>query len=371
MDTLSHIGWLSADEIQTPLSRMTGANARLSGDWIVEQFWRGQGDGLGTWRVSGEMATPAGPEAWSMVLKGWACGDRSGSPSSFNWPWREADLYSSGMLQDLPAIAAPACFHSQERDDAVWVWLEDLTGIPQEPWTLDRYGEAAFLMGRFNGAYLGGRPMPVHPSVSQQWLAGWSADGADGLKMLDEYRDHPYVQQTIPRDVEAALVHSWNQRSTVLHRLAAMPQTFSHLDAFHANTFFRNSMNGMEMVLIDWSFAGLAAVGEELAALCIAGIIFDPNTPYPLEEIEQVAFNSYVLGLRDSGWIGQEEAVWRTYRSAAILRYGVSPLAKILPILTNDLGRAAFAESLGADVDQMQNLLTRHYRWIADHACEL
>jgi thiamine kinase-like enzyme len=258
-----------------------------------------------------------------------------------------------------------------EQNDSVWVWLEDLTGVPQEPWTLERYGEAALLMGRFNGAYLGNRPMPVHPSLSQQWLEGWSAEGADSLRMLGEYRDDPYVQRMIPPDVEAALVHTWNRRPAVLDRLAAMPQTFCHLDAFHANAFFRETGSGRELVLIDWSFAGRAAVGEELAALCVAGIIFDPNTPYQFEEIEQVAFNAYVSGLRDSGWREADEAVWDTYRSAAILRYGLAPLIRMLPIMTNELARASFAEALGAPVDQAEEHLVHHYRWIADHASEL
>lgn len=147
-----------------------------------------------------------------------------------------------------------------------------------------------------------------------------------------------------------------------------MPQTFCHLDAFHANTFFRNTVNGDDMVLIDWSFAGFGAVGEELAALCMAGAIFDPNTPYSLEEIEQASFAAYIDGLRDTGWSGDEGIVWNTYRSVAILRYGLGPLSRMLPTMMNEQATAAFAAALGTRADRARVLLTRHYRWITDHA---
>lgn len=371
METSSPIEWLSADDIQIPLSRKAGTDARLTGEWKVEQFKRGVGGGLGTWRLTGDMDTPAGPEEWSLVLKGWTCSEKSSSPSAFNWPWREADLYSSGVLNDLPAISAPACFHSVQRHDSVWVWLEDLTTLPQDSWTLEQYGDAALLLGRFNGAWLGTRSMPGHPSLSQQWFAGWTAEGAEGLRMINDYQEHPYVKRMIPPDVEAALVHTWHQRDALLQRLNAMPQTFCHLDAFHANTFFRDTGNGIDMVLIDWSFAGRAAVGEELAALCVAGVVFDAGTPHSLNEIEQVAFDAYIRGLRDAGWHGENGEVWNTYRSTAILRYGLSPLSKMLPIVTNEFALAAFAEAMGAPLDQAEEHLVRHYRWIADHAYEM
>ena len=92
MDQSSPIEWLSAAEIEIPLRNMAGTNADISGEWSAEQFKIGQGDGLGTWRIAGTMDIEGVPQPWPLVLKGWRCGDRSGAPSSFNWPWREADL---------------------------------------------------------------------------------------------------------------------------------------------------------------------------------------------------------------------------------------------------------------------------------------
>ncbi len=368
MDTSSPTDWLSPQEIEKPLRHLAGTDARVRGSWTVDQFKIGQGDGLGTWHVAGTMMTPAGEQAWSMVLKGWLCNDTPGSPSTYNWPWREAELYSSGILNDLPGVSAPVCFSSVQRDGSVWVWLEDLTSIPQKQWTLDDYARAGRRLGQFNGAYLAGTPLPVHQSLSRRWLEGWSGEGAEGLRMLDQYRDHALVQTIIPPNVEAGLVQTWHRRPSFLERLESMPQTFCHLDAFHANTFFRNTVNGDDMVLIDWSFAGFGAVGEELAALCMAGAIFDPNTPYSLEEIEQASFAAYIDGLRDTGWSGDEGIVWNTYRSVAILRYGLGPLSRMLPTMMNEQATAAFAAALGTRADRARVLLTRHYRWITDHA---
>lgn len=371
MDTRTLTSWFSNEELESPLTRMVGDNARLSGEWTADQFKTGLGDGLGAWRVAGNMNTSHGERQWSMVVKGWACAGKVGSPSAHDWPWREAELYGSGMLNDLPGIFAPTCFGSVERDGSVWVWLEDLTAVPQLPWTLERYTTAALHLGQFNGAYLTGKPMPNHRSLSRRWLAGRTAAATDTMASLDMYMKNPCVQRMLPPDVLAAQLRIWNQRQMILDRFQTMPQTFCHLDAFHQNIFFRVRRGIEELVLIDWSFAGPATLGEELAALCIAGGVFDPRMPANTEEIERVAFRAYIEGLRDAGWKDAEESVWLAYRSAALLRYGPGALGRVLPMIINDSLWSAMANSMGVSPDLAREHLVQHYRWVADHADEI
>lgn len=102
MDTRTFSDWLSIADIEITVRRMAGGEVCLSHDWIINPFMIGHGDGLGTWRVSGTIVSPVGEQPWSLVLKGWSTKGKSGSPSNFNWPRREAEFYSDGVLGDLP-----------------------------------------------------------------------------------------------------------------------------------------------------------------------------------------------------------------------------------------------------------------------------
>lgn len=371
MNTRTHTDWLTTEEIESPLRQMAGDSARISGKWIVDQFKIGLGDGLGTWRVEGTMSTAQGEQRWSLVLKGWNCECKSGSPSARDWPWREADLYGSGALNDLPGVHAPKCFGTVQREDLVWVWLEDLTVVPQPLWTLEHYAAAARNLGQFNGTCLDGHPLSSHPSLSRQWLAKWTAANTETMANLDRYLDHPFVQRMVSADVLAAFRHIWDQRQRILDDLAAMPQTICHLDAFHRNTFLRNVDGHEDMVLIDWSFAGWAAVGEELASLCVAGVGFDPRTPDNIEEVGRVAYGAYIEGLSEAGWKGNDESVWHAYRSAGMLRYGPASLHKSLPMVSNDALWAAVCEAMGVPFGRAQDHVVAASRWIAACAEDL
>lgn len=370
MDTHSVPDWLSTEAIESPLRRTAGANVRLSGDWTCEQFKGGVGETLGVWRVSGLMSTPDDERPWSLVLKGWACGESSGSPSSSFWPWREADLYRSGMLDDLAGVSAPACHGAVERGDTIWVWLDDLTVFPQPAWTVHHFAIAARLLGQFNGAYLERRPNPAHPGLSRNWLEGWVASGAAGMDVLDRQLDHPRVREILPPDVAAAFRRSWECRDATFEAIRSMPQVFTHQDAFSQNAFFRPRNGDEELVLIDWSFAGVAALGEELAALVVASAVFDPALLAIIDDVERVAFAAYIDGLRDAGWRGDQSELWRVYRSTAILRYGPAGVARWLPIVTDDATLKAFTDSYEVPAEFYIDHLATLSRWMGDRVDE-
>lgn len=365
MATHTPTDWFSTADIESYLRSMAGKDVQLSGGWACEQFEGGRGESLGVWRVSGMMTTPSGDQPWSMVIKGWDCTDQSGVPSTFNWPWREAELYRSHTLHDLPGVSAPTCFGSVERDGAIWVWLEDLTDAVQPEWMVERYAIAARHLGQMNGAYLSGRPLPDHLSLSQRWLDGWTYAATETMAHLDDYLDHPFVRGMLPPDVTASYIRIWDQRHETLAALRMMPHTFSHLDAFPPNIFFRFSGGDEEMVLIDWSFAGPAAVGEELAALCVVGPAYGSLLDI-IDEIEHASFAAYIEGLRDAGWRGDEADVWRSYRLAATLRYGPALLRPLLAAVTNDGSREALSVAMGVRSDLLQAHLAEMCRWIAD-----
>lgn len=366
MENRSPCEWLDFREITLPLRELAGEYAELTGEWTCTPVRGGYGDNLGVWRIAGLRSSPNGDRPWSMVLKGSVTRENSGDPSSFDYPSRETDLYSSGLLDTIPDISVPAFYGAVDRGQETWLWLEDLTEIVQPEWTVDRFALIARQLGRMNGSWLDGRPLQDHPSLSRHWLAGRSEAAAHANLQLDAHREHPVVRQVVSPHQAEWLNRVWENRHQHLDFLASMPQVFSHLDAFPRNIFFRDKEGLKSTTLIDWSFAGLAAPGEELAALCIASALFSPALVPHLSLIERAAFNSYVQGLQERGWAGDEADIWRSYRNTAELRYGPAGLRTLLPFLTHDEFRAAVAADIGLSPDRLAPHLASITQWMID-----
>lgn len=118
----------------------------------------------------------------------------AGGPSNaWSHPVREALAYDTGLLEALPGgLGAPRRLGHGRHADRHHLWLEDL-GAEDARWTLSDYELAARQLGRFNGAYLVGRPAPVERWLSHDWLRSWLAEGAAAMEDLPSYRVHPLV----------------------------------------------------------------------------------------------------------------------------------------------------------------------------------
>ncbi len=66
-----------------------------------------------------------------------------------------------------------------------------------------------------------------------------------------------------------------------------------------------------------------------MAAFVGATLLLDhvPMTEAP--QLEAVALDGYLAGLREAGWGGDADAVWQAYRCAMPLRYALGSLASI------------------------------------------
>jgi hypothetical protein len=116
----------------------------------------------------------------------------------------------------------------------------------------------------------------------------------------------------------------WEEREAFLDALEGLPQTLCHLDAFPRNLLV--DQDAGEVVALDWSYAGIEAVGAELAPMVTASVCFFDAEPEQMGSIDQVVFDGYVQGLRAAGWTGSREIVRLGYTAAASLRYGLFPL---------------------------------------------
>ncbi|HEY0069045.1 MAG TPA: hypothetical protein VGE04_03660, partial [Chloroflexia bacterium] len=255
--------------------RVLGSDTAELGDWRVEVVEASMGAATGgVYRVAGNAMCGGAKASWSVILKVVSAGAPGGhndfrdEAHPLYWK-REALAYASGLLDDLPGgIRAPRCYDVVEVDgDTVWLWLEEVQDEHAEGWSLEQYARAAECLGRFNGAYLAGRPLPAH------W---WLVKTGSPRGLLDHnawLRDvmadpvtwqHPLLRAAFPVPVVDRLLQLWDERELLLRALDRGPQTFCHLDAWRGNMFAPVSGGGLHgLTLIDWAYPGLGAAGTD------------------------------------------------------------------------------------------------------------
>lgn len=261
--------------------------------------------------------------AWSAIHKVLR---RPGPGWNADWR-REAEVYGSGVLDALPpGIVAPRVYAIEERgDDEVGLWLEEVIETVGD-WPISRYAAAARDLGRFNGAYLAGRPFPTALALRTGWLATWvGMTGTKSLEILADpsITDHELASQAIPHALHERLRALHTAREQLLGALDVLPQTVSHLDAWRANLIARDTPERTETVAIDWSLLGLAPVGQELAIFVTGERVWLALEGEKAEAVEAAAYAAYLDGLREAGWMGREEELRFAYAASMALWAGI------------------------------------------------
>lgn len=343
-------------------------------DWRCQPIDGGTGEGLGLWRISGQAKRQGQVTAWSLVLKILSPQTSGGAIADWNYWRREAHVYESGLLQELPpGLAAARCYQVAEQEDgAVWLWLEDIGEQNTIAWTAVHYRQAGYCLGQFNGRYLTGEALPDHPWLSRRWLHQW-LERAPGMSKLALLADHPRVQRLYPPDVQQGYQKLWQQRARLLAALERLPQTLCHRDAFPMNLLLVNAQQrDATFVGIDWAYTGIGAVGEELAALVFAEATLLRRIPLAVvQENAVMALEGYLQGLNELGWQGDQTVVRCGYLSATLLRFGVGMVPVSLNIVTNPRVDEWAEAAYGYPLDVMIDYWVEIARWRLTLAEEL
>ena len=347
-------------------------------DWDYKPVHGGAGDrgaGLsGIYRFAGNGRENGQTIPWSLILKVIGSPAQGGDPQGGT---RERMAYQSGVLNNLTgSLRAARCFHVVEQGEGVsWLWLEEVANAMNSQWSLEHYGLVASHLGQFNGTYSTKKALPDWPWLSRDWIRTLIAPNAMAMSQLGDVLDHPLVSRWYPDDVANNLVHLWADREIFLAALEHVPQTFCHRDAFSANLFICRDGEGSEQIVaIDWAFAGIGAIGEEIGPLIQTaqsrGLVESAKT----ELLDSIVFNSYLDGLSKVGWNGNPQAVRFGYAASSALRYGLGFNAQVLDILLNfDESKAIWVKQVfdGRSIEELADLwagLLRYLVKLADEA---
>lgn len=229
-------------------------------------------------------------------------------------------------------------------------------------------------LGRMGGAHAGGRPAPDWPWLSRGFLAGWTEQGAAGFEVFAEAARDRLLARLYPPEVAAVMVELWHARVPIFAVLAGWPQVLGHLDAVPANVIVR----GGRTYLIDWAFAGRAALGEELAPLVAGSGLFGGLPAEHMAAIDRAAFPAYLDGLRAAGWAGDPARIRFTYCAAAALRFcaavttwlvrGINPDGSTADVggLRNPGQRALFETFFGRTFAEVHQEFAESFRFLAN-----
>jgi hypothetical protein len=271
-------------------------------------------------RWSGRASVGGAEREWSMILKAWRREPKADSRSEWTYWKREFLAYSSGLLDDLPGISAPRLFGATDDGDLALVWLEEIAEEGERRWPTERYVTAGLHLGRFNGAYFSGRPIPSASFLSRDLLRSWTTwiPWADVVRLPTTW-SHPLAAAAFPDPPVQRLEHLSALVGPLFDRMDRLPQTFSHLDAWRSNLIGAGADKQERTIAIDWSSVGSAPAGQEIAILVGGSHMWLDAEPDKLARMSEQVFTAYVDGLREAGWRGNERDVRFAYAASTAL----------------------------------------------------
>jgi hypothetical protein len=363
MDSLS---WLRDSHLVEPVRRLLRGDVVTVEDWSAEPLAGGVGKGLGVWRVTGKATVDNSPATFALILKGWGVAGDSGDSTAWDWPHREIRACGSGLLDELPGgICAPRCLgEAIGTDGSSWAWMTSMSAGAIAAWDRGHFGLVAQRLGQFNGAYLAGRPLPDADWLSRGCTRGWTDAAGEAIAQFDHFLEHPVVSRSFPPAERREIDRLFAERHRWFDALDTLPQTFCHLDAFPRNIFLRPGPDGeLQPGLIDWSYSGIAAVGEEIAPLVSASAIFGHTPGISFAELDTLVFQGYLEGLRAAGWRGDERVARMGYAGSVVMRYVVGSLRQFLPALANDQVHPLIEQVFGVSIDGLTERMADHTAW--------
>ena len=331
--------------------------AVVAREWSCRPLGGGASEGLGLYRVAGLACVGGATHPWALVCK--VCAAAHGAdPGAWDYPAREVLAYGSGLLAALPGgLVAPRCLAvAAQQDGTTRLWLEAVTDAHPGPWPLDRYTLVARHLGRFNGAYLAGAPLPAQPWLSREWLRDFvqpSGLAVAELERLAGSDASPLARELYPPSVVIEIKRLWTERERFLAALDRLPRNFCHLDAFRRNLLHRAGPEGEEFVALDWAYAGHGVVGEELGQLVVASLFFFETVGIAPRDLDAACFASYLEGLREAGWTGDERLVRLGFTVDAALRTTIGLLRVILPLVSEPARRPVVEDRFGYPLEEV------------------
>jgi hypothetical protein len=318
----------------------------------------------GIWRVLGVAGSAvlkvAGPPATTDTARAFPAGDE---PAHWNYWQREALAYQTGLAATAYAgagITAPTLLAASDRaDGAIELWLADVAGTAGFDWPVPRLARFGYELGAAQACWAG--RVPDTPWLSRRWLAQYLAEGPPRLVSVQAADwDHESIA-VWPAPVRRELQRLWADPQRALTTAESAERTLCHLDVWPANLVDDAGTS----VLLDWSFAGEGAVGEDAANLIIDSCADGLMDVALLPEIAEAVTDGYLRGLRDAGWPGSADSVRAAIAACGAAKYSWFGPAVLSRAIRDHLGSSSYGQdrSPGEAVRRVTGIVTLIAEW--------
>jgi hypothetical protein len=277
-----------------------------------------------------------------------------------NWafPENEAKVYELGLLADDGIQLRPAkCYLTHRDNDGLSMfWLEDLSGAPQPPWTLNQFISAANHLGQFNGYHsVNKTELPIEVTKDAYYLRMTVVElHSLYSKLLEVPPDDPILRRVFGATPIEPVPEFAATFERALEVAKSLPHGLSFGDSHPRNLFPLDS----ETVGIDWASLAYDPIGCDIGVLIGSPLTFTEVEVQCIAQNEQEIYESYIEGLKSSGWTGNVDHV----RLGFFMHFSFYALAGAnLPLLfeqikTNDATRARVEKRWGVPLDEAPEL---------------
>ena len=318
----------------------------------------------GIWRVTGTAGSavlkvarrPASPDP----ATAFPAGDE---PTHWNYWRRESLAYQTGLAGTAYAgagIRAPALLACSPRaDGGVEVWLAAVAGTAGFDWPVPRLARFAYELGAAQARWAG--RVPDTPWLSLRWLAQYLAEGPPRRVSVEAGDwDHPSVS-VWPAWVRRELQRLWAAPQQALAAAQAAQRTLCHLDVWPANLIDDAGAS----VLLDWSFVGEGAIGEDAANLILDSCSDGLMDVALLPEITEAVTDGYLRGLRDAGWPGSADSGRAAIAACGAAKYSWLGPWWVSRAVRDELGPSSYGQdrSAAAGIRRVTGLVTLIAEW--------
>lgn len=217
----------------------------------------------------------------------------------------------------------------------------------------------------FQRGYLTGYPRPTEAWLSTEWLRKSVAWARPALAAAPELCKHHVVGRWLDPDNLARLMRIWEAREILLAELDRLPQAFCHNDAHRHNLFVCSGQEGgEELVAIDWAGAGIGPIGADVGLMVGVAVLWNGVDTSQRNELDAVAFDSYVLGLRQAGWNGPADLARLGYRATMALKVVIGYLPGVLGTWLDESWYARYEQYTGQPIEVYAARYGDALRWL-------
>jgi hypothetical protein len=255
------------------------------------------------------LVASAETRSWSTVAK---LVDLSQEPDGWTrWtrPEIEEVVYRERYFsEDLARFRPATCYLVSELADGVKIfWLEDLTDIRHQPFSVSELGQMASHLGEWSGTHLSPPPLkfdlPIDIFATRGNLPA-SVKAYELSKTLEPDAFRPYY-----RDVPVEVLHELRSLLREQNeRAKGHPHGLAFGDCQVGNLFLGDG----ETVAVDWTSLASDPVGADGGAMIGSAFTWGPGVA-EIAENERYLFSEYMTGLKAGGWRGNEGDLRRGY----------------------------------------------------------